>query len=143
MFDSIKAIKNLKIFSLFREEDIRRQLRRYLITGSLSAGSEYLITYGLTQYVNTWYISSNTIGLTVGFWISFLLNKYWSFGSKQGTLRQLLLYFILFAFNLAASNVIIYLLTEMAGLYYMLSKLFATGLIILWNFVIYRKVIYR
>jgi len=141
--DKIRQNKRLSLIKEKINKDLLRQMRRYLIIGLLSAGTEYIILYCLTNYKSIWYVSSNTIALTVGFWISFLMNKFWSFNSRRGILRQLLLYGILFAFNLVVSNTIIFLLTEKMGLYYMLSKLFATGVIVLWNFIIYKKIIYK
>ncbi len=131
-----------RITAMLRDRKIRRQLFRYFVSGLMSASAEYLILYSLTDFKGIWYISSNTIALTVGFWISFLLNRYWTFGSKKKIMGQLALYCILFAFNLGASNLIIFLLTEKAGLYYMLSKLAATAVIVMWNFLLYRKIIY-
>jgi len=133
----------LDLVTKLKDKEILKQIRRYLTTGFLSAGSEYMILFLLTRYIGLWYIISNTIALTVGFWISFLLNKYWSFNSRKGMIRQLILYGILFVINLGASNGIVYLLTEKAGFHFMFSKLFAMGMIVMWNFVIYRKVIYK
>jgi len=125
------------------DKTIIRQASKYLITGITAAAAEYLLVYILTELGGFWYIASNTAALTAGFWISFLLNRYWSFKSGGRITRQLALYFMLFVFNLGFSNLVVWLLTEKAGMHYLLSKAAAMAIIVMWNFAILRKVIYK
>lgn len=119
------------------------QFGRYTVTGLLAAGIEYSLLIILTELAELWYIVSNSIAYFAGFWVSFLLNKFWSFKSKGNFYRQLLLYIILFGINLVLTNGIMYFLTSIAGIPYMISKVFVMGCVVLWNFVIFKKVIYK
>lgn len=97
----------------------------------------------LTRFAGLWYITSNTIAMSCGFCLSFLLNRYWSFKSCDDYSRQLLLNGTLFLVNLAVSNFLIYLFTSITGLPYTISKLLVMGVIVMWNFIIYKKIIFR
>jgi putative flippase GtrA len=119
------------------------QMRKYIITGVISFGSEYAIMYILTSFFHIWHITSNTIAILIVFWVNFFLNKYWSFKSDKKLVKQLILYLLLFAFNLGASNVIMYCFTDIWGVSYLISKVISTGMIVSWNFIIYKKVIYK
>lgn len=94
----------------------------------------------------------NILVYTVIFWINFLLNKYFSFRSKTNFKRQLFLYSILFFFNLIVGNVLLFsairsILVAMTAegswqvLY--LPKILIMFFIVSWNFILYKKVIYK
>lgn len=119
------------------------QLGRYLATGLLAAALEYGLLILLTEYVGLWYIISNSIAYASGFAVSFLLNRYWSFQSRENIVKQFLQYAALFSLNLILNNVLMYLFTNTAGIPYTISKLIVMSMVVVWNFIIYKKVIYR
>ncbi len=119
------------------------QFFRYIFVGVLSFITETSLLYLLTDHFKLWYLYSNSIAYIVVFWLNFLLNRFWAFQSKDNLQRQMLMYLCLFVFNLIASSGIMYLLTSVFKFYYLVSKVFAVGLVVSWNFVIYKKVIYK
>ncbi len=123
--------------------ETKKQFFRYLVTGGLAAAAEYSLFYVLNILVGLSLILSNSAAYTSGFVISFILNRVWSFESKGHLGRQLLLYTILFGINLALSNILVTLFTNQLGIATMISKAIAMGIIVLWNFVIYKKIIYK
>lgn len=130
-------------FKKYMTPETRKQLLRYLITGGLAAGAEYSLFYVLNLLAGLSLILSNSAAYTSGFIISFILNRVWSFESKGHLGRQLLLYSILFGINLILSNILVSFFTNQLGLATMISKAIAMGVIVLWNFVIYKKIIYK
>lgn len=139
----IQKAKKSRIFSEYLTGKTLKQLYRYIVTGLLSAGVEFSLLYVLKTYAGFSLIASNSVAYTSGFCVSFLMNKFWAFESKGNFGRQFLLYGVLFTINLALSNALMYLLTERLGIMFMVSKVFVTGMIVLWNFVLYKKIIYR
>ncbi|MCX7841985.1 MAG: GtrA family protein [Clostridia bacterium] len=119
------------------------QFKKYLFTGLSAAALEYglfnlLIWSGLATY-----LAAHTVSMLAGFFLSFFLNKYWSFGSLGNTARQLTLTGALFIINLGISNLLMYLLVDKLGFISQLSKLGVMALIVLWNFILFKKIIYR
>lgn len=119
------------------------QFSRYVLVGFLSFATETSMLYWLTDHVKLWYIYSNSIAYIVVFWLNFLLNRFWSFKSKENMQTQLVLFLGLFVINLIASNGMLYILTSVFNVYYLVSKIFAVALVVSWNFVIYKKVIFK
>lgn len=119
------------------------QLGRYLATGLLAAALEYGLLILLTEYAGLWYIISNSIAYASGFAVSFLLNRYWSFQSRENIVKQFLQYAALFSLNLILNNILMYLFTNTAGIPYTISKLIVMSMVVGWNFIIFKKVIYR
>ncbi|HHW48642.1 MAG TPA: GtrA family protein [Clostridiaceae bacterium] len=139
----IARLKQNKFVRSLLTREAAEQFERYVISGLISACVEYTMLLVLTEFAGIWYILSNTIAYVSGFWLSFLLNRFWSFKSKDNILRQLLLYSMLFICNLVLTNMLLYLLTSVTGIPYAISKIFVMGIAVLWNFIIYKKIIYR
>jgi putative flippase GtrA len=139
----IDKLRRFKILSDILEPESFDQLKRYLITGFSSAAIEISLLYILKDLSGLSVIVSNSIALTIVFWFNFLMNRIWSFKSKNNITRQLVMYGILFVFNLAASDLIMYVLTSLLYLQYLIAKVFAIGAVVTWNFVLYKKVIYK
>ncbi len=131
-----------KFISDFFTASALSQFGRYLVTGFSSFGLEYLLLYVLTEYAGLWYIASNSIAFLVSFWFNFLLNRYWSFQSRYSFPKQLLSYGVLFVINLCISNMLLYIITDVFGVVYLISKVIVIAVITPWNFIIYKKIIY-
>jgi putative flippase GtrA len=120
-----------------------RQFFRYLLVG----GSSFLLEYGafyilLTIYqVN--YLIANSIVYSILAVIGFVLNRLWTFRSKKQVTRQIVLYLGLLIFNFLASNVMLYILSGQLQISPLWAKIAVMVIVVLWNFVIYKKVIYR
>ena len=127
-----------------------KQLRRYLIIGFSATAIDFVLFSFLGFFFKDINIYiKNSIGYTIGFLFSFLLNRNWAFESKDNWVRQVVLYFCLFAFNLYISNILVKYLAILLETYFfnqvfseLIAKAFSMGVIVIWNFIIYKKVIY-
>lgn len=127
---------------MFMRHETVKQFIRYIITGISAALLEYLVFNILYYYMKTLYIP-NSAGMASGLVLSFILNRVWSFRSKSNTVRQLVMYLALFCINMLISNYAIYLLADVIGITPALSKAMIMSLVVIWNFIIYRKIIYK
>lgn len=136
---------------LFTPESLA-QFIRYVFVGVFCFSIEYIMFIVLRNALAINEILVNVIVYTVIFWLNFLLNRFFSFRSKSDIKRQLFLYGILFFFNLFIGNVLLFsgirsLLVYMCGegswpvLY--LPKVLIMFFIISWNFILYKKFIYK
>lgn len=139
----ILKLKEHKFFSDFFNPKAFAQLARYLLVGFSTVGLEMVNIRLFTEVLGLWYMVSNTLAYIISFIFNFFLNRIWSFKSKGDLKFQLGAYGILFIINLFASNGIMYLLTSVWGVYYMISKLISIGVIVSWNFILYKKIIYK
>jgi len=138
----VLKLKASKYYRIFVDPATLLQFIKYIITGLSAAGLEYLLFYILIRTNNSLYLS-NSAGMTAGFILSFLLNRYWSFQSKSNAFRQFSLYLTLFIVNLGISNTLIHVLSKNLGILPLISKVIIMAMMILWNFILYRKVIYK
>jgi len=136
---------------LFNPESLA-QFLRYIFVGVFCFSIEYTLFIVLRNALSIGELLVNIIVYTVIFWLNFLLNKFFSFKSTTNFKRQLFLYGILFFFNLIVGNIFLfsgirYILVLLSGegswpvLY--LPKIMIMFFIISWNFILYKKVIYK
>lgn len=120
------------------------QFIKYLITGLSSFAVEYGLYVLFYKVLAVHYVTASAIVYTIVFGLVFILNRNWSFQSNGDIRRQLLRYTLLFFFNLFAANVVImYLLTDIWGLSPYLSPIIKMGVVVCWNFLIYKYIIYK
>ncbi|HEY9062120.1 MAG TPA: GtrA family protein [Pseudobacteroides sp.] len=132
-----------KFVTQFLNKNTMIQFGKTFAIGIAAAGCDFLIYHLLIKYFKLWSVFSSGASQIVGFWASFLLNKFWTFKIKENFLRQLSSYTVLFMFNLAFSSLAIYLLVDVMNMDEYFSKIFIMGLIFIWNFVLYKIIIYK
>jgi putative flippase GtrA len=110
-------------------------------------GSSFLLEYGsfyiLLDLYDVNYLIANSIVYSTVSAINFTLNRLWTFRSTNNLRLQITLYLSLLMFNFIASNVMLYILTGLLHIPPLWSKIGVMVMVVLWNFVIYKKVIYR
>jgi putative flippase GtrA len=139
----IIKLKTKRFFADLITRNSFSQFGRYVIVGLLSFLFEYSLYFMFLKVLHIWFILSNIIVYALIFWFNFIFNRIWSFRSKVGLQKQLLKYSLLFFFNLALTSSALYLLTDTMGISPLISKVMVMCLIVPWNFLIYKKVIYK
>jgi putative flippase GtrA len=133
----IRIIKTSKLLI----NKFSNQFKKYIFTGLLAFTLEYLTFYIILMYYSKFI--ANSVGMFVGFWISFLLNKFWSFEAKGKFFNQLFRYLVLFTINLFISNFLIYVLSDILNITPLISKIITMCLIVFWNYFIFKNLIYK
>jgi len=113
----------LRVFSAPLEKISRRYLRAQAVA-LLATGLDFLVTLALREGAGLYYAAAVFAGASCGAVTAFLLNRHWVFRAGELPAGGQLLRFIL---ALGGSVLIntggTYLLTETAGLHYLLSKM--------------------
>jgi len=166
----LDRLKKYKFFSELLTPETFSQMKRYVITGFTGFAIEYALFFSFYYYIfkrffpagyplaksiaencfnydlkaDTYsYLFANAIAYVVVFWFNFLVNRIWSFKSKVNIFKQLGQYAVLFVFNLFATSALLWLLSDKIGIIPAISKVLVMGLVVCWNFVLYKKVIYK
>ena len=118
------------------------QAIKYLIVGGSSAFIELVLFQLLSAVFAIPLAAANVTAVVVSTVFNFLVNRNVTFKSTSNPLRSLVLYLVLFAFNMTFSTMCISLLAAQ-GVYPLVAKVFTMACIVLWNFVLYKKVIFK
>ena len=127
---------------------LNHSLVRYLIVGVLSLGVDYGSLLLLYRIVGVPLAVATTVSFLIGLVFNFLLTKFWTFSSaatKHGarqSARQVALVAVLVAFNIGVTNVVVVWLQHV-HIGPEISKLLTTAMVTLWNYVLYKKVIFK
>ena len=118
------------------------QLFRYTLVGGLSFVIDYGLLYILTSYWGIYYILSATISFIAGLVINYLISTRWVFNESKLKNRtaEFIIYGLIGVVGLVINNALLYLFTDYLHIYYMVSKLITATIVMIWNFV-GRKVI--
>lgn len=121
------------------------QLVRYVIAGGTAASTELLFLYVFTHFLGIWYFFSLFLAFAVALLVSFLLQKFWTFADTEtdGIHLQASSYLFVSLVNLAVNAMLLYLLVQFAGLWYIYAQIAIDALIAVSSFLIYKFLIFR
>ena len=121
---------------------IKQQGLSYLLVGGLSAAID-LGGFQLLYTLFHWPLAvSSVTSIVVSTAFNFLMNRNATFKSTSNPVRSLLLYLVLLCANTAFTTICISLLVQV-GIHSAIAKLFTMACTTAWNFVLYRKIVFK
>ena len=118
---------------------------RYLLAGGSAFLTEYLSFLVLFNVINAKLYVANSLSFCCGLLVSFSLNRSWTFTSDKfhhKYHRQLFMYGALALFNLVFINVLLGILNSI-GIAPLIGKLVVMVAIVVWNYNIFKNVIFK
>lgn len=104
--------------------------------GAVGTVGHYATLILLVEVLSQPPILASSLGFVVGALINYILNYHFTFKSNKPH-REALLQFLLVAAVGAGINAgLMYLCIEFLQLHYFIAQLLATGIVLLWNFII-------
>jgi putative flippase GtrA len=110
-------------------------------------GAATLIQYGILIGMVELFQSSALVGSTVGYIVSgifnYTLNYYFTFTSTAKHGHAASRFIVVAAVGLALNSSLVFLLTDLLSVYYIVSQIVATGVVVIWNFIAHKHWTYR
>ena len=107
---------------------------KYCIVGGTAAVVDFGILFILTDFFSVHYLTSATVSFIVSALVNYSLNRSWTFRSNGKNRKQLPNFFTIATMGLVLNNGMMYTGVEFFGLWYILAKVIATGVVVIWNF---------
>jgi len=114
---------------------------RYLVVGFSSFAIEYLLFLIPFLALGLHVVLSNVIAISGSSLFNFIMSRSWTFKSTSSLPRSIVLYLILFSWNQFFSSWAILMLVDV-GLSALIAKVITMAIIVCWNFLLYRKVVF-
>ena len=113
-----------------------KQAIKYFFVGGICTILDFSVLFLLAEFCNINYVISSSISFLCGVTLNYFICTYWVFDVHVVKKKryEFLLYLFISLIGMAVNTVAIWALTEYLGLYFMLSKLLATGFTYFWNF---------
>lgn len=119
-------------------------LIRYLLAGGLSFAIELAVLFSLKSILSLSAEAATAIAFWVGFLAAFVLQKFFAFKDYEKTVKsisaQMVSYVILVVFNYLVT---IFIVSSFDDDMVLVSRTLAIILTTLWNFLIYKKLIFK
>jgi len=118
------------------ENKLFKQILKFGVVGGLAFVIDYVLLYVLTEFMNIHYLISSIISFTVSVIFNYILSIKWVFdvSKKQGT-KDFIIFVVLSTIGLGINSIIMYLMVDEMNIHYMLSKLVATFIVMVYNFI--------
>ncbi len=117
---------------------------RYLLIGT----STFVIDFGLFNLLSLWVgtraIVANLISTFISLFFNFSMSNFWTFKLGGGQkLQKLSRYAVLAIFNYIFGNIAMYFFIEYTNLNHNIAKALITLTVVAWNFLLYKKWVFR
>ncbi|MBL4932611.1 GtrA family protein [Clostridium paridis] len=119
-----------------------KQFGKYLLVGGSTALLELLLYTFFRKIIYLDLSISNIAAVFIATVFNFIINRGWAFKNSSNIYRSIVLYIILFIANTTFStNAIVFMVR--LGVLDIIAKFITMCMITLWNFILYRKVIFK
>lgn len=111
------------------------QFLKFSAVGGSGVFVDFTVTYACKEWLRWNKYVANSLGFLCASTTNYLLNRFWTFHNENPDMMgQYLRFMGIAAIGLLINNVTIYLLLRRFGMNFYLSKIFATGIVVFWNF---------
>ncbi len=112
------------------------QFFKFGVVGVIAFIVDYLSLYLLTEFLNVYYLISSIISFLLSIIVNYILSIKWVFDiKKKQSFKDVIIFTLLSAIGLLINLLVMYLSVEVFKIYYMIGKLIATFIVMIWNFV--------
>ncbi len=121
------------------------KIMRYIVSGGITTFVDLSLLYIFTDAFHIWYLLSAVFAFIIAFFVSFFMQKYWTFQdvSKEGIHKQMITYLLIALINLGINTLLMYIFVNTIHLHYMIAQFITAGLIAISSYFIYKKVIFK
>lgn len=125
--------------------DNRKSFIKFIFSGCLSGGVDLLLLFVFHSLLKLDIVLSTSLAFILAFLISFSLQKFWTFRNYLSgqTFQQLSLYLINALVGLFLNAFFMHLLVNTYNVWYLLAQVIVNLVIAVWNFVIYKFVVFK
>ena len=122
----------MKIF----KNKLLNQILKFGLVGGTAFVIDYVLLYFCTEFLHIHYLISSIISFTVSVIFNYILSIKWVFDvKKKQDVKDFVIFIILSVIGLGINSLIMYVMVEKFGVYYMLSKIVSTAVVMVYNFI--------
>ena len=134
------------IDKLFRErtDDIFLQFFRYIFVGGTAFIVDFFFLYFFSDICGIYYLISAVLSFIISVLVNYIMSTRWVFNQDNicNKVLEFNLFILISTIGLVFTEVLLYFFTDIVGLYYLVSKIIASIIVLFWNFLARRVMFY-
>lgn len=112
------------------------QIIKFGLVGFLCFFIDYGIMVFLTEVVGVHYLLSSGISFTVSVIVNYILSLTYVFENEKGNrVKEFVIFVVLSVIGLGINQLLMWFCVDILGIFYMISKIGATAVVMVYNFV--------
>ena len=114
---------------------------RFSVVGGIATIIDFAFLYIFKEFLNINIIIANTLSFIISVTYNYIASITWVFNVNKNKNKnvQFILFIVLSVVGLIINNIILYVLTDKLNIYYLISKVIATIIVMIFNFVTRKK----
>lgn len=137
---------DLSLNTLLKEDtdSIFIQFFRYLFVGGFAFLVDFSLLFFFSDICGIYYLISAALSFIISLIVNYLISTHWVFNKNQidNRLVEFGVFSLIGVVGLGFTEIILYLCTDIFGIYYLVSKIIATAIVMFWNFLARRIMFY-
>jgi putative flippase GtrA len=113
-----------------------RSVVRFLLVGGATTACQYVVLTLLVELLHVKADVASSIGYGIGAAVSYVMNRFWTFKSDLPHAQSLPRFIVMIGVGLLLSFVMMHVLVDFAGIYYLLAQVLTTGIVMLSNYLL-------
>ena len=130
---------------LFKErtDNIFLQFFRYIFVGGTAFVVDFFFLYFFSDICGIYYLISGVLSFIISVLVNYIMSTKWVFNQEniENKLVEFNLFIIISTIGLVFTEILLYVFTDIIGLYYLISKIIAAIIVLFWNFIA-RRIMY-
>lgn len=141
----MRALLHFDLDALFRRKTTNTfiQFFRYIFVGGISFVVDAAVLWLCERFMH--YLIAAAIAFIAGLAVNYVLSIYFVFSESKAVsskTKEFIIYVVIAVIGLLLTEALMYLCTDILGMYFMLSKVIASALVLIWNFTARKKILY-
>ena len=118
-------------------KQLLNQIIKFGIVGGVAFLIDYFVLYVLVEYLHISYLIASGISFTVAVIFNYIASMKYVFERRNNISlrREFIVFLILSIVGLIINLIIMWISVDKLNIFYMISKIFATFIVMVWNFV--------
>ena len=114
---------------------------KFSIVGGIATIIDFTCLYIFKEFLNLNIILANTLSFIISVTYNYIASITWVFDVNKNRNKnvQFILFIVFSIVGLIINNIILYILTDKLNIYYLISKVIATIIVMIFNFVTRKK----
>lgn len=119
-------------------DDKISEVVRFLIAGGICFVFEILTLWALVELCRFYYLYASAIAFTAALLINYVICRRWVFSAAHASGGSFALFAISSVAGLGLNQLTMWAMVDICGIWYILAKVIAAGVVTVWNFVMKR-----